>query len=121
MAHNLFLLILGILVLTGLVITLRTGGWPTEIEKTNHIMRAVKSAFGGVLLGVGTILFLFYRTSPNEFWKEWAVINSLTFIFCFAMPIFGLLVIGFFVQYSTWGKTESFLKDRLRNITKPKE
>jgi hypothetical protein len=116
MRQFMFFSIVGLMILFGILITLRQFGWPSDAERKNKIKRSLKSGFGGMMLGIGLILLVFYWTSPETFWVELSFTSVISLVFFFVIPVFVLLVIASYLQYSALERLESRWKSRLKQI-----
>ena len=113
-------IIFGVPALVGAFITTKVGGWPSEAEKKNKGVRALKTSLGGTMLGISLVLLIFYHTSPNTFWSQWSLLSVIGSIFNCVLPVFVLLTIGAYIQYTAWEKTESLMTKQLDKIVKSK-
>lgn len=106
--------------LVGAFITSKAAGWPSEAEKKNKGVRAVKTSLGGTMLVMGLVLLMFYHISPDTFWSEWSLLAVIGSIFNCLLPAFVLFTIGAYIQYTAWEKTESLMIKQLHKIVKSK-
>lgn len=115
--QTLFLLVMMLMMIYGLVFTLRYFGWPTIAERKNRIGRAIKTGFSSTVLAVGLILVYFYWSSPETFWNQWTPATFIGAVLFFVIPIFGLMTVTSFIQFAMLDKTRSLMTNRLRKIT----
>ena len=54
-------------VLVGALIMSKPAGWPSEAEKKNKGLRALKTSLGGTMFVIGLALLFFYHISPDTF------------------------------------------------------
>jgi len=113
-------ILLGAIVILGVVIIFKEVGWPSEEEQKNKGGRSIKAGFGGTMLCIGMLLFIFYRTSPNTFWDKWSFLSIIGFVFYFMVPLFVILTIGSYIQFSSWEKIQPLMNKELQRIVKSK-
>jgi hypothetical protein len=113
-------IIFGVPAPVGAFITSKAAGWPSESEKKNKGVRALKTSLGGTMLGIGLVLLIFYHTSPNTFWSQWSFLSVIGSILNCVLPVFVLLTIGAYIQHTAWEKTESLMTKQLDKIVKSK-
>jgi hypothetical protein len=104
------------MIIYGLVFTLRYFGWPSVAERKNKIMRAIRTGFSSTALMIGLILMYFYWSSPATFWSQWTLSTFIGAVFFFVAPIFVLMTVTSFIQFSVLEKTQLMMTDRLRKI-----
>ena len=104
--------------LVGAFMTIKVGGWPSEAEKRNKGLRSIKTSLGGTMMVIGLWLLMFYHMSPDTLLREWSLLAVIGSIFYFVLPIFVLLTIGAYIQYTAWEKTESLMTRQLDKILK---
>jgi hypothetical protein len=104
------------MIIYGLVFTLKHFGWPSDTERKNKIIRAVRTGFSSTALGVGLMLMYFYWTSPETFWSQLTLATSIGAFFFLVIPIFGVMTVASYIQFSVWEKTQSTMTSRLKKI-----
>jgi len=110
--------IFGVPALVGAFMTIKVGGWPSEAEKRNKGLRSIKASLGGTMMVIGLALLFFYHTSPDTFLSEWSLLAVIGSIFNCGLPMFVLLAIGAYIQFTTWEKTEPLMTRQLDKILK---
>ena len=113
-------IIFSVPVLVGALIISKSAGWPSEAEKKNKGLRALKTSLGGTMLVIGLGLLFFYHTSPDTFWSQWSLLAVIGSIFNCVFPAFVLFTIGAYIQYTAWEKTEALMTKQLDKIVKSK-
>ena len=111
-------MIFSVPVLVGALIMSKPAGWPSEAEKKNKGLRALKTSLGGTMFVIGLALLFFYHISPDTFLSEWSWLAVIGSIFNCVLPAFVLFTIAAYVQYTTWEKTESLMTRQLDKILK---
>lgn len=111
-------IIFSVPVVVGALIMSKSSGWPSAAEKKNKGLRALKTSLGGTMFGIGLALLFFYHISPATFWSQWSLLAVIGSIFNCVLPIFVLLTIGAYIQYTAWEKTESLMTRQLDKILK---
>jgi len=111
-----FFFVTSLMILYGLVFTLKHFGWPSITERKNKIIRALRTGFSSTALVVSLMLMYFYWSSPDAFWSQWTLAKAIGAFFFFVIPILGVLTIASFIQFSVWEKTQFIMTSRLRKI-----
>jgi hypothetical protein len=111
-----FLVLTSLAAICGLVFTLKYFGWPSVAERKNKVVRAIKAGFSTTVFTISLIFMYFYWTTPGEFFNQWTLVTVLGALFFLVIPIFFLITIGAFIQFSVWEKTNSIMMDKLKKI-----
>ncbi len=109
-------IVTGIPVLIGLAIIAKEAGWPSERERNNRAIRSFRSALGGTPFLIGLGILIAYKSQPSSLVTDLSFVTVLRFVIFIVVPTFCTLLIGSFVQYWSWDKTEPLMKNRLRKI-----
>ncbi len=105
----------GIPILVGLAFMFKEAGWPSERERKNRALRSFRSALGATLFALGFIIAMAYGKTPGMLLRDISVGSALRFLYLAAV-LFCMFLVGSFVQYSAWDKTEAAMRGRLRKI-----
>ncbi len=111
-----FFFVTSLMIVYGLVFTLKYFGWPSINERKNKVTRAIRAGFSSTVLLVGLMLMYFYWTSPQVFWSQWTLATAISGLFFFAIPIFVVMTVASFIQFFAWEKTQSMMTGRLKKI-----
>ena len=111
-----FLLVTSLVILYGLIFTFKYFGWPSMADRQNKMMRAIRTGFSSTLLVIGLMLMYFYWTAADAFWNQWTMTTIIGAFFFFVIPVFCVMTISSFVQFSVWEKTQSMMTGRLRKL-----
>ena len=111
-----FFFLTSLMIIYGLIFTLKHFGWPSITERKNKTIRALRAGFSSAGLVVGLMLMYFYWTSPEAFWSQWTLATAIGTFFFFVIPIFGVMTVASFIQFSVWEKTQSIMTVRIRKI-----
>lgn len=111
-----FLFVTSLMIIYGVVSTLRYFGWPSASDRKNKMMRAIKTGTSSTVLMIGLMLVYFYWASPETFWNQWTFATFLAAVLFFVIPVFGLMTVTSYVQFSVLEKTQSIMTNRLRKI-----
>jgi hypothetical protein len=91
-------------------------GWPSMAERKNKTVRSLRTGLSSSALVLGLFLFYFYWTSPGSFFNQWTINTTIGgFIFC-AVPLFLVLTVFSFVQFSALEKMQSGMTTKLGKI-----
>jgi hypothetical protein len=80
------------------------------------MVRAIKTGTSSTVLMIGLMLVYFYWASPETFWNQWTFATFLAAVLFFVIPVFGLMTVTSYVQFSVLEKTQSVMTNRLRKI-----
>ena len=114
--QTIFLFVITIMIIYGLVFTLKYFGWPSIAERENRFIRSLKTGLSSTILVIGLMLIYSYSSSAETFWSQWTIRTFIGAVLFFVIPIFGILTAGSFVQFSVLEKTQSIMSERLRKI-----
>ncbi len=121
MNSTIFYLLTGSILIVGTVLMSKETAWPSEAERKNRLLRAVRSGIGATLAGTGLVLIIMYQTAGETFFHDLSLLSVLVSFLFLVVPTFFLLTIGLYVQYGILEKLGPMWTQRLRDLTRPHE